>query len=459
MGSILQLRRETLATIVLALPLVIGQLSQMLIGVADTLMIGQVGVIPLAAATFANTLIHVPFMFGIGMSVAVSVKVSQARGADDPVAARAALRHGLYLTLAIGVLTVLAAWLTLPLLSFFGQKQEVVDAAPAYFMLLAFSMIPAMASMALKNHADAMNRPWPAFWVLLGGVVLNILLNWVFIYGRLGAPRMELEGAGVATLLARTATFVGLVVLCCKLPAFRDWVPYHWFRKPDWVALRKLVAIGLPASLQILAEVSAFVAAALMIGTISVEALASHQVAITCAATVFMVPLGLSQALTVRMGEALGARTYERWRPIVVTGWLLGFGFALLSAASFILGRDLLAQGFLPDDPDTAKIVVTLLMIAAAFQIGDALQVISAGALRGLDDVKGPAWIAFGIYWGLAIPGGWVAAFPMGMGVYGIWWGITLGLWATAIVLGWRLWQKSSSSSPTVRLTPQDAQA
>lgn len=456
MGSILQLRREALATIVLAFPLIIGQLSQMLIGVADTLMIGQVGVVPLAAATFANTLIHVPFMFGIGMAIAVSVRVSQARGADEPVAARAALRHGLYLTLGMGVLTVIAAWLTVPLLPFFGQKPEVVAAAPGYFLVLAVSMIPAMATMALKNYADAMNRPWPAFWVILGGVALNIVLNWIFIYGHLGAPRMELEGAGLATLVARMATFVGLIVLCCKLPAFRDWVPYHWFRKPDWVAMRTLFAIGWPASLQILAEVSTFVAAALLIGSISIEALASHQVAITCAATVFMIPLGLSQAMTVRMGEALGARTFARWRPIVTTGWLLGLGFALLGAATFILSRDSLAHAFLPDDPATAKVVATLLMIAAAFQIGDALQVISAGALRGLDDVKGPAWISFGIYWGLAIPLGWVAAFPMGMGVFGIWWGITLGLWTTAVVLGMRLWRKSSV---TVRLTERETQA
>ena len=438
------LARESRLTVTLALPLIIGQVCQMLIGVADTVMIGHVGAVPLAAATFANNVIHLPFMFGIGMSIAVSVRVSQAWGANDPEASRAALRHGLFTTLGIGVLTIVLAFALLPVLHLFGQKPEVVDAVPMYFLILATSMVPAMGSMAVKNHSDALNRPWPAFWVMFGGVVLNIFLNWVFIYGNLGAPRMELEGAGIATLLARSATLVGLIILCLNFRELREWVPYHWFRKPDWPAMRSLIKIGLPASLQILAEVSAFVAATLIIGSMGVDALASHQVAITCAATVFMVPLGLSQALTVRIGEAWGAGDYQRWRPIVVSGWLIGVAFALASASSFLFGRELIAEWFLPKDPGTSAVVASLLLVAAIFQLADSLQIISAGSLRGLNDVKGPAWISFFVYWGIAIPVGWVFSFPLGMEVYGMWWGITIGLGLTATVLGLRLWSKTS---------------
>lgn len=443
MQAIQSLRREARLTLILAIPLVIGQVGQILIAVADTVMIGHVGVVPLAASTFANTVIHLPFMFGIGISIAISVRVSQARGANDPGVARAALRHGLYINLTLGVLTVLLAFAFLPLLPFFGQKKEVVEAVPNYFVILAVSMIPGMATMALKNHADAMNRPWPAFWIMLGGVALNAFFNWIFIFGNWGAPRLELEGAGLATVLARSATFLGLLILALKLPGFREWVPYRWICMPEWRALRNLIAIGLPASLQILAEVSAFVAAALIIGSIGVDALASHQVAMTCAATVFMVPLGLSQALTVRIGEAWGAKLYERWRPIVVSGWLIGVGFTVVSASSFLVGRHAIAGWFLPHEPATAAVVASLLLVAAIFQIGDALQIISAGALRGLDDVKGPAWISFAIYWGLAIPLGWSFSYPLGMGVYGMWWSITIGLALAAVVLGTRLWRKT----------------
>jgi MATE family multidrug resistance protein len=444
MRSFDKLLREGRATISLALPLIIGQVSQMLIYVADTLMIGRLGTMPLAAATFANNVVHLPFMFGIGMSIAVSVRVSQARGANDPEAARAALRHGLLIALLVGIATVLFAFALLPFLPMLGQEEGVVETGRNYFLILAVSMIPAMASMPLKNHSDAMNRPWPAFWVILGGVVLNVLLNWILIYGNLGAPRLELEGAGLATVLARVATLVGLIVLCVKLPAFKGWVPARWFYRPDWSAVRHLLKIGLPTSLQILAESSAFVMGTI-IGWIGAAALAAHQVGITCIATVFMVPLGLSQALTVRIGEAWGAQTFSRWRPIIVSGWLLGCLIALGSAAAFFLGNDLIAHWFLPNDSDTAAVVAGLLLVAVAFQLGDTLQIISAGALRGLNDVKLPAWFAFLAYWGISIPLGWILSIPLGMGVTGMWWGITTGLCLTAVILGVRIWTKTSS--------------
>ncbi|MFP6858098.1 MAG: MATE family efflux transporter [Roseibacillus sp.] len=438
-----QVTREARATVILALPLVIGQVSQMLIYLADTLMIGRLGTMPLAAATFANNVVHLPFMFGIGMSIAVSVRVAQARGAEEPEAARAALRHGLFITLAIGLATVLFALALIPFLPMFGQEAGVVEAGRTYFLIIAVSMIPGMASMAFKSHSDAMNRPWPAFWVILGGVVLNVFLNWIFIYGNLGAPRWELEGAGLATVLARSATLAGLIVLCLKLPAFKGWVPYRWFRRPDWRAVRDLVKIGLPTSLQILAESSAFVMATVIIGWMGANALAAHNVAMTCAAVIFMVPLGVSQALTVRIGEAMGSRSYHRWRPMVVSGWLLGIAFTVCSATAFVVANDSIARLFLPEEAETAAVVASLLLVAAAFQMGDALQILSAGGLRGLNDVNVPAWMAFVAYWAISIPLGWFFSFPLGMGVYGMWWGITVGLGLTAVTLGTRLWIKT----------------
>ena len=426
----------------LALPLIVGQLSQMLMGVADTVMIGRVGVTELAASSFANTLIYVPMMLGIGMSLAVSIRVSQARGAKEPAAARAALRHGLQITTGLGLLTLLGGWLLVPFLGIFQQAPEVLAAAPRYFLLVAASMIPAMASMAVKNHADAMNRPWPVFWITLGSVLLNVFLNWIFIFGHLGVPAMGLEGAGIATLLARLVGFAGLIVWCVKSPDLREWVPYHWFQAPDRAALLDLVKLGFPTSMQLLAEVSAFVAASLMVGTLGEAALAAHQVAISCAGTAFMIPLGVSMALTVRMGEAQGAKQFGRKRPILISGWGLGLCFALTSVTCFLAFNETIAAWFVGGG-EVRTVAASLLIVAGAFQFSDSIQVICAGALRGLDDVKTPAWLAFGAYWIVAIPFGWMLAFPLEQGVTGMWWGITLGLSLTAIALGLRAWQKT----------------
>lgn len=435
---------EGRSTIRLAVPLIIGQLGQMLISLSDTLMLGWLGVTPLAACSFANTLIYLPMMFGIGMSMAVSIRVSQARGANDPAAARAALRHGLHITIALGLLTLAGTLALLPFLGLFRQDPRVIAIVPDFLLLIAASMIPAMASMAVKNHADAMNRPWPVFWISIGGVALNVVLNWLLIFGKLGAPELGLEGAAVATLIARTASLVGMILWCRNDAALREWVPIRWLRAPDWAGVKDLLRTGFPASMQLLAEVSAFVAATLIIGNMGEAALASHQVAIQCAATVFMVPLGISMALTVRIGEAFGARNFASMRPIVLSGWGIGMACMLVSASSFILLNDELAGLFI-DDPAVRRVAAALLIVAGAFQFCDSMQIIAAGALRGLDDVKTPAWLALGAYWVVSIPVGWVLAYPAGLGVTGMWWGITLGLTITAILLGRRIWRKTAA--------------
>jgi len=434
--------REGRGTLILAIPLIAGQVSQMLVSLADTLMVGRLGVVPLAAATFANSILYLPLMFGIGMTMAVSIRVSQARGAHDPPMAREALRNGLFIGLLVGLLSVGVALLLTPFFHYFGQDAEVSSAAGVYFLIVAVSMIPAIGSMAVKNHADAMDHPWPAFWIMLGGVALNVLLNWIFIWGRWGAPAMGLEGAGIATLLARVATLAGLIAWSRQSRTMHDWVPRNWFRPPHGPSIRSLIKVGLPTSLQLLAEVSAFVVAAIVIGMISKEALASHQVAISCAATVFMVPLGLSMALTVRIGEAWGADAKERLRPLVVSAWLVAVGFSLIGASIFLLLPETIASGFLTD-PTALQLTTTLLIVSAAFQFGDGLQIVSMGGLRGLNDVNVPAWLAVFAYWVVALPVGWWLAFHQDWGVSGMWWGITLGLSLTALLLGVRLWRKS----------------
>jgi MATE family multidrug resistance protein len=288
-----------------------------------------------------------------------------------------------------------------------------------------------------------MAKPWPVFWIVLAGVFLNVFLNWMFIEGNWGAPRMELEGAGLATLLARVATMIGVMLWCRFSPDLKEWSPHRWFLKPDRKELADFWKIAWPASLQVSAEISAFVMAALLIGSFGAAALAAHQVAIMCVATTFMVPLGLSMALTVQIGEAKGAGKLERMRPIVLSGWLMGLTVSLVFVGVFLIFDEALASAFV-DEVEPMRIVMGLLWIAAIFQIADHSQILSSGVLRGMDDVKMPALIMFSAHWMIGVPFGIFLAFGQGMETPGVWWGLSVGLITAAGLLGRRAWKMTS---------------
>jgi len=420
----------------------VGQVSQMLLGVADTVMIGHLGVTELAALTFASSLFHVPFVFGIGVLVSISVATANSRGANDPSSARGSCRHGLYLSILLGSLLFIAAWLISTRLSFFGQPPEISERTTVFFRILMASMIPALASIALKNHADALNRPWPPFWIFLGGVVLNIGLNWVMIYGKLGCPQMGFEGAAWATLIARIAIFVAMLIWMLRAPGLRKWMPRRWLRTPDWADLKRLLAIGMPVSIQMLCEVSAFSIAGLLMGRFSPLAMASHQIAITLAATAFMIPLGLSMALTVRIGEALGSNEMDRLRPITISGWLLATVYACLAATVFLVFGRWMASLF-TETAAVIELAAALLVIVGIFQIFDGLQVASSAMLRGLHDARLPALIGFVSYWIVGLPVSACLAFGAELGARGVWWGLATGLFVACITLGPRLWKQT----------------
>ncbi len=439
----MNLLHESRLTLRLAVPLMIGQLSQMLLGVADTLMIGALGVTEMAALTFANALFHVPFVFGIGVLTAVSVLSSNAAGAGDAAAVRASCRHGVYVSLALGLALFAIGWLVSLRLEMFAQPPAVTARTGGYFLIVMASVIPALASIALKNHADALNRPWPPFWIFVGGVVLNIALNWVLIYGKLGAPALGLEGAGWATLLARTAVLVAVFVWLNRARDLRERVPFRWLRAPDLAEIRRLLAIGWPASLQMLSEVAAFSAAGLIMGRFGPTAMAAHQIAITCAATAFMIPLGLSMALTVRIGAAWGARDWQRLRPIVVSGWAMGLAYAGAAAAFFLLGGELLAARFI-DAAEVIRLAAALLAIVGVFQAFDSVQVAAVSMLRGLHDARMPALIGFVSYWMVGLPVAAWLGFGLGWQAEGVWWGLAAGLAAACVALGPRLWRRTA---------------
>lgn len=444
----MQLVQESRLTLRLALPLMIGQLSQMLLGVADTVMVGHLGVRDLAALTFANSLFYIPFVFGLGVLTGVSVVTANARGANAPAAGRGSCRHGLYLAAALGLGLFAASWIISLHLDRFGQPPEVVARTQGFFRIIMASLLPALAAIALKNHADALNRPWPPFWIFLGGVVLNVFLNWVMIYGKFGCPVFGFEGAAWATLISRIMIVIAMVVWLLRASGLREWVPYRWFRAPDFADIRRLLGVGVPASFQMVSEVTAFSLAGLIMGNFGPEAMAAHQIAVTLAATAFMIPLGLSMALTVRIGEAAGSgRSSAALRPIVISGWVLAFIYGVVAAAVFLVFGKVFSSLFV-EAPQVVSLAASLVVIVGVFQLFDSFQVACSAMLRGLLDSRVPALMGFAAYWLIGLPVGAGLAFGLGWGARGVWCGLAAGLLAGALTLGPRLWKRSGRDSP-----------
>ena len=435
--------RELRPTLRLAAPITAGQVGQMLLGVADTVMVGHVGTLALAACSFANNVLMVFAIAGFGVLTAVSVRVSHAHGAGATDAMARAFHAGIGLSVIGGVICAAAMHLIYPVFHHLGQAPGVVEEARAYTLIVAWSLLPAWLTASARNYLESQSRPWPAFWIIFGGVVLNVVLNWILIYGNLGAPAMGLEGAGWATLISRAVSIGGLIwfVLAGRsAPSVRWKADLDWWRE-QWALLR----LGVPTGLQLLSEVGAFSAAALLIGHLGAIPLAAHQIAITCAATTFMFPLGISMAATVRIGQALGSGRAELLRPIGAGAWLIGSMVMTAFTVVLFTSGHLIARAFV-SDPAVIAIAAQLLIIAGIFQLVDGVQVVGSGLLRGLRDTKVPMWINIVAYWVIALPlGGWLT-FSRGDGAAGMWSGLAWGIAFASVFLVLRFMAKTRAA-------------
>ena len=429
--------REVRPTLALALPIIVGQVSQMLMGITDSVMIGRTGTVPLAAASFGGNVFGLFYLIGIGIMLPVAVLVAHARGAGRRGEYGEYLRHGVALALGFGLVeTLVIGGLSLHLV-WFRQPPAVLSVVNPYFQLIGCSIIPALVFIALRQFAEAMGRPWVPMVVMLGCVGLNVLLNWIFIYGHLGAPALGLAGAGIATLISRA--FAVLVILAWLRgdPSFRTALPARWLAPLSRARLGEMLRLGLPSSGMLLFEGGAFGAAAVMMGWLGTVALAAHQIAISCAAVTFMFVLGLSFATGMRLSAALGAGELARLRPIAGSALGLGGVFAGTFMAAYLLAGGSIAAWFVRD-PAVVTLATQLLVVAALFQFFDGGQVIGVAALRSLGDVKLPALITFAAYWVVAIPGGYLLGVHGGLGAVGVWIALAAGLAFAAVCLALR---------------------
>jgi multidrug resistance protein, MATE family len=439
--------KEARVTLLLALPIIVGQVSQMLMGVTDTIMIGRLGAVPLAASAFAGGVFSVFFVVGLGLLLPVAVLVSRAHGAGDDRAAASWLQHGVVLGVGASAIEMGALYFLETGFPHMGQPPEVLAVVQPYYGLIVVSLLPALVFQVFRQFSEALGRPWMPMVVMLAGVALNVVLNWILIYGHLGSPALGLAGAGWATLLSRIAVLLVLAGLLYRSAELRSARPVAWFGGLSRAKFVEMLHIGVPASVMLFFEVGAFMTAALMMGWLGAEALAAHQIALSCAAFMFMFPLGLSMAASMRVGKAVGEGRPDVLRMIFFGAVVMSCMTMSVSAAGFSVIGPTLAAGFV-DDPAVVTLAARLLVVAAIFQLFDGVQVIGSGALRGLADVRVPAVISFVSYWLLAIPGGYYLGLHTRLGAVGIWIGLASGLAIAAVLLSMRFLLLTNPSRP-----------
>lgn len=424
-------------TFYLAYPVMLSQLGQVLVGVADSMMVGRLGAVPLAAASLANSIFFVVLMFGIGVSMAMTPLVAMADGNHKGKRISRLFNHGFIINMAGGILMFLLIVLASPFLKDLNQPKEVVTLAIPYLAIITFSLLPFMFFQTFKQFAEGLSQTKQAMYITIFCNGINVFLNWVMIYGNLGFPALGLNGAGWATLISRI--FMGLMMAYYVWNSKR-YKPYNLslrMTKLSFPMFSKLIKIGVPTGFQFIFEVGAFSAAAIMMGWIGVTALAAHQIAINLASVSYMMASGLSTAAMIRVGNQLGRNDIRALREAGFTVFVMVAIFMSVAAVIFIVFREFLPALYI-NDVSVIQMSATLLIIAGFFQLSDGIQVVGLGALRGMSDVKVPTIVTFVAYWVIGLPLGFILAFSFGMQEIGIWVGLLVGLTVTGIMLLYR---------------------
>ncbi len=433
---------EAYKTIRLAVPIIIGELAQMSLHLVDTAMVGAISYKHLAAAALVMNAVNIPFVIGIGMTMSVSQMVSMANGRRDDQQVSHYLFNGFFLCTVFAILISLALVFCRRILFHLGQDPEVAVLAYPFMLMVGISIIPMLLFMTLKQFTDGLEYTRTAMILSLGALPLNTFLNWLFIYGNWGFPRMELRGAGLATLITRTLIFLVLGAIILKHGTFRR---YRKVSRRQWKlngrTMMELLHIGIPSSLQLGMEVSAFAVSGIIIGTIGAVAQAAHQIALSCASFTFMVSMGLSQAGSIRVSNAYGRSDWNQIRIIGRSTLITALIYGSFCACCFILLRWQL-PGLFNRNPEVVHLASILLLFAAVFQISDSTQAIGAGLLRGIKDVRIPTLLITIAYWVIGLPAGYLLAFHYHMKSPGIWLGFIAGLTMASVLLLMRFVKK-----------------
>lgn len=435
-------KEQIKTTFLLAYPVMLTQLGQVSVGIADSMMVGRIGALPLAASSLANSIFFVVMMFGIGISMGLTPLVSMASGKGKLKRISRLFSHSLWINASTGLLLTGLILAFSQGLQILDQPAAVTELAKPYLLIITASLVPLMLFQTFKQLAEGLSQTKQAMVITIFSNLVNVFLNYVLIWGVWGFPELGLNGAGWATLFSRVLMMLlmgGYVLYAKRYAVYRLSLVRA---KASFPMAVRILKIGVPTGFQFIFEVSAFSAAAIMMGWIGINALAGHQIALNLASISYMMATGLATAGMIRVSHYVGKGDFRAMREagLVVFGMVTVFmlGCALL----FFAFRFYLPTLYI-DDPQVISLAASLLILAGFFQISDGVQVVGLGVLRGLEDVKVPTLVTFFAYWGLGLPLGYWLAFEMGMAERGIWVGLLIGLTLTAGMLLYRFDQLS----------------
>ncbi len=433
------------AIAVLGLPLIGGHLAQFAIGLTDTVMLGWYGVEALAAVTLASSYFFVLFLFGAGFGWAVMPMVATAAAEEDETSIRRSTRMGLWLSLLYAALVMPLLWWSYPILIALRQEPQVAETAAQYLRVAGWGLFPALLVMVLKSHLAALERTQIVLWITVVAALVNGVTNYALIFGNWGAPELGVMGAAIASVVTQIVSLVAVVAYAVYvLPQYNL---FQRFWRPDWEMFGSVLRLGVPIGLTTLAEVTLFATSAVMMGWLGQVPLAAHGIALNLASATFMVHLGLSNAATIRAGNALGRRDRAHLEKGAIAVTIMSLVMSVLTVILFLTCAEPLISLFMEsDDPQRGQILAIgtgLLAMAALFQLVDGAQVIALGLLRGLQDAKVPMVMAGLSYWVVGLPSSYYFGFVRGMDGIGVWMGLVLGLACAAILLMARFWMRS----------------
>ncbi|HMB65141.1 MAG TPA: MATE family efflux transporter [Eudoraea sp.] len=435
--------REFRYNITLAVPVITGMLGHSFVQFADNIMVGQLGTAELAAVSLGNSFVFIAMSLGIGFSTAITPLVAEADGAGNRADGKSALKHGLVLCTLLGISLFALILLSKPMMYFMDQPPEVVTLAIPYLDLVAFSLVPLIMFQAFKQFSEGLSQTkYPMYATILANVV-NIIVNYLLIFGSFGFPKMGIIGAAIGTLAARIIMLVFLWVLLNKKKKFKEYVTGFNMRTIEQKVIRKIIELGFPSALQMFFEVAIFTAAIWLSGVLGKNPQAANQIALNLSSMTFMFGMGLGVAAMIRVGNQKGLRNFRELRRIAQSIFVLTLLLEIVFAALFLACRHWFPTLYLDVDDlanqaDNTMVIgmaAQLLLVAAFFQISDGLQVVILGALRGLQDVKIPTFITFIAYWLIGFPICFYLGLFTELKSTGIWIGLLSGLTASAIML------------------------